>query len=92
MYESELVGSMAEYNVTVVGSVASPFTRPQYCDSNSMRRLVPDRFRRAGVIGLTSAVLLSRKPEYSVTVIAKHMPGDLDIEYTSPWAGAHYFP
>jgi D-amino-acid oxidase len=24
--------------------------------------------------------------------VAKHMPGDYDIEYTSPWAGADYFP
>ena len=23
---------------------------------------------------------------------AKHMPGDYDIEYASPWAGANYMP
>ncbi|EKD20072.1 uncharacterized protein L3040_002251 [Drepanopeziza brunnea f. sp. 'multigermtubi'] len=45
----------------------------------------------AGVSGLTTALLLSRKG-HSVTVIAKHMPGDYDIEYTSPWAGANYLP
>ncbi|TKA60996.1 hypothetical protein B0A49_09405, partial [Cryomyces minteri] len=40
----------------------------------------------AGVVGLTTAMLLSRTPDYSVTVVAKHMPGDYDIEYASPWA------
>ncbi|KAF2755331.1 D-amino-acid oxidase [Pseudovirgaria hyperparasitica] len=40
----------------------------------------------AGVIGLTTALLLSRDERYSVTVIAKHMPGDYDsVEYASPW-------
>jgi hypothetical protein len=48
-----------------------------------------DNNDRAGVIGLTSALLLSRRG-YSVTVAAKHMPGDYDIEYASPWAGANY--
>jgi hypothetical protein len=33
------------------------------------------------VIGLTTAMLLSRDKRYCVTVIAKHMPGDYDIEY-----------
>ncbi|TKA66451.1 hypothetical protein B0A49_05080 [Cryomyces minteri] len=46
----------------------------------------------AGVVGLTTAMLLSRTPDYSVTVVAKHMPGDYDIEYASPWAGANYLP
>ena len=46
----------------------------------------------AGVIGLTTALLLSRKSGFNVTVIAKFMPGDHDIEYTSPWAGADYMP
>jgi D-amino-acid oxidase len=27
-----------------------------------------------------------------VTVVSKHMPGDYDIEYASPWAGANYWP
>ncbi len=47
---------------------------------------------RAGVCGLTSALLLSRRRENTVTVVAKHMPGDYDIEYTSPWAGANVLP
>lgn len=42
--------------------------------------------------GLTTALLLSRRSGFDVTVVAKHMPGDYDIEYTSPWAGANYLP
>ena len=48
---------------------------------------------RAGVAGLTTALVLLRKyPGYMVTIVAKHMPGDYDIEYASPWAGANYLP
>ena len=47
---------------------------------------------RAGVSGLTTAYLLSKDASNSVTVLAKHMPGDYDIEYCSPWAGANYMP
>ncbi|KOS23191.1 D-amino-acid oxidase [Escovopsis weberi] len=46
----------------------------------------------AGVSGLTSALLLSRDKANKVTVVAKHMPGDRDVEYASPWAGANYMP
>ncbi|TDZ40962.1 D-amino-acid oxidase [Colletotrichum trifolii] len=46
----------------------------------------------AGVSGLTAALLLSKSKANSITVIAKHMPGDYDIEYTSPWAGANVLP
>ncbi|KAJ5690396.1 hypothetical protein N7462_004788 [Penicillium macrosclerotiorum] len=46
----------------------------------------------AGVSGLTTAYLLSQDPNNNVTVLAKHMPGDYDIEYASPWAGANYMP
>jgi D-amino-acid oxidase len=35
----------------------------------------------AGVSGLTTALLLARKNEYNISVMAKHMPGDYDIEY-----------
>ena len=35
--------------------------------------------------GLTTSLVLAQKG-YKVTVVAKHMPGDLSIEYTSPWA------
>ncbi|KAH3675125.1 hypothetical protein WICMUC_002781 [Wickerhamomyces mucosus] len=43
----------------------------------------------AGVSGLTSALLLL-KQGYSVTIVGKHIPGDIDIEYTSPFAGANW--
>ncbi|KAH8556840.1 hypothetical protein BGW37DRAFT_474423 [Umbelopsis sp. PMI_123] len=43
----------------------------------------------AGVQGLTVALIL-QKQGYDVTVIAKYWPGDLSIEYTSPWAGADW--
>ena len=48
----------------------------------------------AGVSGLTTALLLSQstKTKYNILVVAKHMPGDYDIEYCSPWAGANYMP
>ncbi|KAL2063794.1 hypothetical protein VTL71DRAFT_5599 [Oculimacula yallundae] len=47
----------------------------------------------AGVSGLTTALLLSRaEPTYEISVIAKHIPGDYDVEYCSPWAGADYMP
>ncbi|CUS08807.1 unnamed protein product [Tuber aestivum] len=45
----------------------------------------------AGVAGLTTALILSKRG-HSVAVVAKHMPGDYDIDYTSPWAGANYYP
>ncbi|KAK6540426.1 hypothetical protein TWF694_009222 [Orbilia ellipsospora] len=45
----------------------------------------------AGVAGLTTSLLLAKR-RHHVTVIAKHMPGDYDIQYTSPWAGANFFP
>lgn len=54
--------------------------------------LTHDAWNRAGVSGLTTAYLLSQDPANKVTVLAKHMPGDYDIEYASPWAGANYMP
>lgn len=44
---------------------------------------------------MTTALLLSRDSKdhkNNVTIVAKHMPGDYDIEYASPWAGANYMP
>ncbi|KAL9114822.1 MAG: hypothetical protein Q9187_007395, partial [Circinaria calcarea] len=46
----------------------------------------------AGVAGLTTALELSKNPRYSITVAAEFMPGDYDIGYASPWAGANYLP
>ncbi|KAI8087631.1 uncharacterized protein B0P05DRAFT_569582 [Gilbertella persicaria] len=43
----------------------------------------------AGVIGLTTALLLQQKG-YDVTIIADYFPGDKHIEYTSPCAGARW--
>jgi D-amino-acid oxidase len=40
----------------------------------------------AGVIGLTTALLLQKKG-YQVTIVAKYVPGDMNIEYTSPYSG-----
>ena len=48
---------------------------------------------RAGVTGLTTALQLIRSnADHKITIVAKHMPGDYDIEYASPWAGANYLP
>jgi len=44
------------------------------------------------VVGLTTALALSRHEDLRITVVAKHMPGDYDIEYASPWAGANVLP
>lgn len=57
------------------------------------RRGAPANFSAsAGVSGLTTAYLLSKEAANHITVVAKHMPGDYDIEYASPWAGANYLP
>lgn len=37
-------------------------------------------------------MLLSRDRANAVTVVAKHMPGDLDAMYASPIAGANFLP
>lgn len=41
---------------------------------------------------MSTALVLSKHECLTVTVIARHMPGDFDIEYASPWAGANYWP
>ncbi|KAI0109917.1 FAD dependent oxidoreductase [Daldinia grandis] len=46
----------------------------------------------AGVSGITTAYLLSKQEGNVITIVAKHMPGDYDIEYASPWAGANVLP
>lgn len=46
----------------------------------------------AGVVGLTSALVLSEKG-YSVAVVAESLPTDVpNSSYTSAWAGAHFRP
>ncbi|KAF9953638.1 hypothetical protein BGZ70_000158, partial [Mortierella alpina] len=44
----------------------------------------------AGVSGLSTALALLEKGHYVVKVIATHLPSDLNIDYTSPWAGANW--
>ena len=46
----------------------------------------------AGVIGLTTAVeLLRQHPTASITIVAKHLPGDQSsADYCSNWAGANW--
>ena len=51
--------------------------------------MVTNRVFRAGVSGLTCALYLQDEG-HSVTIIGRHIPGDLDIRYTSPYAGANW--
>ncbi|KAI5246416.1 putative D-amino acid oxidase [Aureobasidium subglaciale] len=45
----------------------------------------------AGVIGLSTALeLRSRHPQASIIIVARYLPGDRDVSYTSPWAGANW--
>lgn len=54
-----------------------------------MKRVPKVHVIGAGVIGLTTATLLLIEG-YDVTILAKHFPGDMSIDYTSPWAGARW--
>jgi D-amino-acid oxidase len=44
---------------------------------------------RAGVLGLSCALRL-KQANYTVYIVASHFPGELDINYASPWAGSHF--
>ncbi|TFY79292.1 hypothetical protein EWM64_g4722, partial [Hericium alpestre] len=47
----------------------------------------------AGVIGLTTALVIQQSTDYQVTIIAEHFATDpKSIRYTSHWAGAHNVP
>src|SRR4029077_15243430 len=48
----------------------------------------------SGVIGLTTALCIQRhlKRSQTVLVVAREFPNSTSINYTSPWAGAHYRP
>jgi hypothetical protein len=35
---------------------------------------------------------LAEDKRLSITVVARDMPGDYNIEYASPWAGANFLP
>jgi glycine/D-amino acid oxidase-like deaminating enzyme len=41
----------------------------------------------AGVVGLSTALRLKQKGYKKVTIVAKYVPGDMCIEYASPYAG-----
>ena len=76
---------MAQANIVVIGSAWN-------LDDTECERCADSSTYRAGVAGLTTALLLSRTGKYNITIAAKFMPGDYDIEYASPWAGANYLP
>ncbi|KAE9377332.1 FAD dependent oxidoreductase [Stipitochalara longipes BDJ] len=44
----------------------------------------------AGITGLAAAYVLS--PKYSITIVARDLPGDLGTNWASPWAGAVFHP
>ncbi|KAI0322962.1 D-aspartate oxidase [Amylostereum chailletii] len=45
----------------------------------------------AGVVGLTTALMIQEKNGYNVTILAEMLPLDAKShKYTSPWAGAHH--
>lgn len=45
----------------------------------------------AGVLGLTTALKLKEdNASYDITIVAGDIPGDLNIKYTSPYAGANW--
>lgn len=75
--------TMAKNNIVILGYAIFPRT---------LNVPLTDSPDSAGVSGLTTAYLLSKDPSNCITVVAKHMPGDYDIEYCSPWAGANYLP
>jgi D-amino-acid oxidase len=49
---------------------------------------------RAGVLGLTAALRIQQhlKPSQSILIVARDFPTSTSLNYTSPWAGAHYRP
>jgi D-amino-acid oxidase len=45
----------------------------------------------AGVIGLSTAITLKQRLSNAyIIIVAKNLPGDAAIDYTSPWAGANW--
>ncbi|KAF9344088.1 hypothetical protein BGX26_004829 [Mortierella sp. AD094] len=58
--------------------------------SDSQKTIYNVNILGAGVSGLSTALALLEKGHYSVKIIASHLPSDLSIDYTSPWAGANW--
>ncbi|KAK3826757.1 MAG: hypothetical protein J3R72DRAFT_405975 [Linnemannia gamsii] len=58
--------------------------------SHSQKKTYKVNILGAGVSGLSTALALLEKKNYSVKIYATHLPSDLNIDYTSPWAGAHW--
>ncbi|GAD93155.1 hypothetical protein PVAR5_1761 [Paecilomyces variotii No. 5] len=50
--------------------------------------------KAAGVIGLSTALQIQQylTPSQSIVIVASEFPNTTSINYTSPWAGAHYRP
>ncbi|OJJ61746.1 hypothetical protein ASPSYDRAFT_40279 [Aspergillus sydowii CBS 593.65] len=48
----------------------------------------------AGILGLTTALTIQQSlpPTQNILLIARDWPSTTSINYTSPWAGAHYRP
>lgn len=53
--------------------------------SPSPKRIYKVNILGAGVSGLSTALALLEKRNYSVKIYATHLPSDLNIDYTSPW-------
>ncbi|KAF9132382.1 hypothetical protein BGW39_000251 [Mortierella sp. 14UC] len=58
--------------------------------SHSQKKTYRVNILGAGVSGLSTALALLEKKNYFVKIYATHLPSDLNIDYTSPWAGAHW--
>ncbi|KAK0117671.1 hypothetical protein ONS95_012000 [Cadophora gregata] len=44
----------------------------------------------AGITGLATAYVLSSR--YNITIVARDQPGDMGLDWASPWAGAVFHP
>lgn len=76
--------------IRVAGSFAPPLKlKDRECTNKEiMSRIV---VLGAGVVGLTTALELKRdNAKHDITVVAAHLPGDLDSDYTLPFAGANW--
>jgi hypothetical protein len=85
LYQLRFIASPQATHTTTVDSKHT--ITPAMTSSNPQNIVVLG----AGIIGLTSSLVLANAyPDSTITIIAKHFPGDRSIEYTSPWAGANW--